>query len=146
MASALIVYGSTTGNTEAVAEQLESILKDAGHTTKVLNASDASAAGLCDGYDVVLFGCSTWGQDSIELQDDFIPIFDDFDKIGVSGKKAAAFGCGDSSYEYFCGAVDEIERKLNELGAKVLCAGLKIDGDVEEAEVAKWAKDVVAGI
>ena len=145
MASALIVYGSTTGNTEYVAETVERILAGKGFSAKLVNASSAKADGLCDGYDLVLFGCSTWGDDSIELQDDFIPLFDDFDKIGASGKKTAVFGCGLSSYEYFCGAVDAIEEKLNGLGAKVLNT-LKIDGDPqsEKSEIESWADRVAA--
>lgn len=147
MVSALIVYGSTTGNTEYVAEVAERVLSGKGFEVKMLNASSATAQGLCDGYDVVLFGCSTWGDDSIELQDDFIPLFDDFGQIGASGKHTAVFGCGLSSYEYFCGAVDAIEEKLNGMGAKVIDT-LKIDGDpqAEKSEIESWAARVAASL
>lgn len=145
MSAVLIVYGSTTGNTEYVADVAEKTLSGAGHSVKKINVTSASAAGLCDGYDLILFGCSTWGDDSIELQDDFIPLFDEFESIGASGKKVAAFGTGDSSYTYFCGAVDAIEEKLGQLGATVL-EGLKIDGDPqsETSEIEAWAKRIVA--
>ncbi len=125
---ALIVYGSTTGNTEFVAKACEKLLADAGHEVSVEDAGKVSADGLCAPYDLVLFGCSTWGDEEIELQDDFIDLFDNFDAIGASGKKTGVFGTGDSSYTYFCGAVDAIEEKLNALGASVLDT-LKIDGD-----------------
>lgn len=143
MASALIVYGSTTGNTEYVAETIQRVLAGKGFSPKLLDVSSAQADGLCDGYDLVLFGCSTWGDDSIELQDDFIPLFDNFDKIGAAGKKTAVFGCGLSSYDFFCGAVDAIEEKLNELGAQVLDT-LKIDGDPqsEKSEIEIWADQI----
>lgn len=143
MASALIVYGSTTGNTEYVAEEIGRILTGKGMSVKLLNASSAKAAGLCDGYDLVFFGCSTWGDDSIELQDDFIPLFDNFDKINASGKKTAVFGCGLSDYTYFCGAVDAISEKLNDLGAQVIDT-LKIDGDPqsEKDEIESFANRV----
>lgn len=145
MASALIVYGSTTGNTEYVAEVAERVLAGKGMSVKMLNVSSATAAGLCDGYDLILFGCSTWGDDSIELQDDFIPLFDNFDQIGAAGKKTAVFGCGLSDYTYFCGAVDAIEEKLNALGAQVIDT-LKIDGDPqsEKGEIESWAGRVAA--
>ncbi len=143
MAKALIVYGSTTGNTEYVADIAESVLKSSGFEVTKSNVSSVSAAGLCDGYDLSLFGCSTWGDDSIELQDDFIPLFDDLDKINAGGKKTAVFGCGLSDYTHFCGAVDAIEQKLNALGATVVDT-LKIDGDpqTERAEIEAWAKRV----
>lgn len=147
MASALIVYGSTTGNTEYVAEVAQRTLAAKGLDVKLENAASAKAQGLCDGYDLVLFGCSTWGDDSIELQDDFIPLFDDFDKIGAAGKKTAVFGCGLSSYDYFCGAVDAIEEKLQELGAQVIDT-LKIDGDPqpEKNAIEAWAARVSAAV
>ena len=145
MASALIVYGSTTGNTEYVADVAERVLTETGATVKKMDASDADPEGLCDGYDLVLFGCSTWGDDSIELQDDFIPLFDSFDSINARGKKVAVFGCGDSSYEYFCGAVDAIEKKLDEMGAQVLDT-LKIDGDPqsEKDNIESWTRGIAA--
>lgn len=144
MSKALIVYGSTTGNTEFVASVAERILHESCSEVKKMDAADADSVGLCDDYDLVLFGCSTWGDDSIELQDDFIPLFDSFEQINAKGKKFAVFGCGDSSYEYFCGAVDAIEQKLNELGAEVLDT-LKIDGDPqsEKEEIEQWTKGVV---
>lgn len=145
MASALIVYGSTTGNTEYVAGVAERVLAEAGATVQKLDAGGVQAKGLCDGYDLVLFGCSTWGDESIELQDDFVALFDDFELIGAKGKTTAVFGCGDSSYTYFCGAVDVIEQKLQELGAEVIDT-LKIDGDpqAEKTAIESWTRKVAA--
>ena len=143
MATALIVYGSTTGNTEYVAGVAEKALAGAGFAVKKMDASGVSAPGLCDGYDLVLFGCSTWGDDSIELQDDFVPLFDEFDAINANGKKTAVFGTGDTSYTYYCGAVDAIAEKLAEMGATVLDT-LKIDGDPqsEQENIEDWAQGV----
>ena len=144
MARALIVYGSTTGNTEYVAGVVDRVLNGQGFSTSKLDAGQADAAGLCDGYDLVLFGCSTWGHDTIELQDDFIDLFDNFEKINAAGKAVAVFGCGDTAYPYYCGAVDVIAEKLAEMGAKVVGELLKIDGDPqsEDAEIETWAEQV----
>lgn len=144
MASILIVYGSTTGNTESVAETIGSKLETAGHTVSVKEVSDVSTKGLCNAYDTVLFGCSTWGNDEIELQDDFVPFFDSFDALEAKGKNVAVFGCGDSGYTYFCGAVDAIQEKLSEQGANILVEGLKIDGDPqsEKSAIDAWADSV----
>ena len=144
MSKVLIVYGSTTGNTEWVAGEVEKAAKAAGHDVETKNAAKAKADGLCQGRDLVVFGCSTWGDEDIELQDDFIPLFDALDKSGVQGRKAAVFGCGDSSYTHFCGAVDAIEEKLEGLGVDLLADGLKIDGDPHTAkeDIEVWGKDV----
>jgi len=144
MSKALIVYGSTTGNTETVAVHVQATIQKAGWETVIKSADDVSAAGLANGYDLVLFGCSTWGDDDIELQDDFVPLFDDLDKAGLSGKKIAVFGCGDSSYTHFCGAVDAIEEKIQSLGAVLVNASLKIDGDPEKDDAVAWAQEVLS--
>lgn len=60
-----------------------------------------SPDGLCEGRDVALFGCSAWGTDEVELQTDFEPLFEAFDRIGVKGVKTACFASGDSSFEAF---------------------------------------------
>lgn len=147
MASALIVYGSTTGNTEYVASVIEKTLAGAGCDVKNVDAASVTPAGLCEGYDLIFFGCSTWGDDSIELQDDFVPLFDAFDTIGASGKNTAVFGTGDTSYAYYCGAVDAIAEKLQQLGAEVLDT-LKIDGDPQDEHdaIEIWAKNVAAKV
>ncbi len=144
MSKALIVFGSTTGNTEGVSDDIAKVLEGGGHDVDVKSAADVDVEGMADGYDVVLLGCSTWGDDEIELQDDFIPVFDDMDKCGLKGKKVAVFGCGDSSYEYFCGAVDVIEEKAEQLGAELLGDTLKIDGDPDTDEVNSWAEGIMA--
>lgn len=61
MAKILEVYGSTTGNTESIAHAIEAKLQAAGNNVTVVNAADAQADGLADGYDAVLFGASCWG-------------------------------------------------------------------------------------
>lgn len=144
MSKALIVYGSTTGNTEEVSAALAGAIKGSGNDVDVKSAADVSADGMAEGYDMVLLGCSTWGDDDIELQDDFVDLFDDLDKTGINGKKVAVFGCGDSSYTHFCGAVDAIEEKSEQLGANIILDSLKIDGDPDDSEVARWGEAVIA--
>ncbi|MDR2354164.1 MAG: flavodoxin [Deltaproteobacteria bacterium] len=148
MANILIVYGSTTGNTEWVAAALETQLKAAGHQVDKVKAGDADASGLCANRDLVLFGCSTWGDDEIELQEDFIPLFENFDKIGAAGIKTAVFGCGDEDYKYFCGAVDAITDKLNALGSKVVGSKLKINGDPGDSadDIKSWGVSVLESL
>ena len=148
MANILIVYGSTTGNTEWAAQALGRQFQAAGQEAEVLNAARAVPAGLCQGRDLVVFGCSTWGQDEIELQDDFQPLFERFDQIGADGVKCAVFGCGDRDYTFFCGAVDVITERLAALGAQVLGEKLKINGDPSEAadSLDKWGRGLLAAL
>lgn len=148
MSNILIVYGSTTGNTAGIAEALGKQFTAAGHSVSVKDAANVSPDGLCDGNDAVLFACSAWGVDEVELQSDFEPLFDEFDKINASGVKIACFASGDTAFEHFCGAVDTIEARLNELGAVQIAEGLKLDGDysANQSEVKEWGVKILAGL
>ena len=111
----------------------------------VLNAADAAAEHLADGYDAVLFGASAWGEDDVELQDDFAPLFEEFGVMDLKGRKLAAFASGDRDYPHFCGAVDVIEARGKELGAEVLADGLRLEGDGggSRDEIAAFVQEIV---
>lgn len=143
MGKALVVFGSTTGNTETVAEVVAKTLEAEGMEVVLKDVAGVEPEGLADGYDFVVFGCSTWGDEDIELQEDFIPLYDALEMSGLTGKKVAVFGCGDSSYTHFCGAVDAIMKKASTLGAKVVDLPLKIDGSPDAAEARAWARSVL---
>lgn len=144
MSKILVVYGSTTGNTESVAEVIGDVLKKAGSDVVVKNVTDASVSELGDGYDLTLLGVSTWGDEEIEFQEDFEPFYQDMDNAQLKDKKVALFGCGDSSYQYFCGAVTELRTKVDALGANLVNEPLLIDGDpsVVRSEIEEWAEEV----
>lgn len=145
MSKVLIVYGSSTGNTESIARKLCDILTAAGQEADLRNAAEVSAPGLADGFDAVLLGCSAWGMEDLELQDDFAPLFEEMDSMNLSGKKLAAFASGDSGYEHFCGAVPAIEAKGRDLGATIIADGLKVEGDAAAApaEIQHFAETVL---
>jgi len=144
MSKALIIYGSTTGNTEFTAETIREYLQKNDYDVTLLNVTDVSVDELKKEYDLYFLGCSTWGDDEIELQEDFVDFYENMDSdISLNDKNFSVFGCGDSSYEYFCGAVDVIEAKVKKLGGKVLAESLRIDGDPEEEEIDEWTQDVL---
>ncbi len=142
MSKSLIVYGSTTGNTETAAEYVAEAFENKEIDVELKNVTEVSVADLSNGYDIVLFGCSTWGEEEIELQDDFIPLYDSLENADLKGKKVSVFGCGDSDYTYFCGAVDAIEEKLEKMGAVVVGDSLKIDGDPDRDEIVGWGSGI----
>ena len=148
MAKALIIYGSTTGNTESTADTIAKAISDRDIATTVKDVGSAVPGDFDNTYDIFLFGCSTWGDEEIELQEDFAEFYETMDRLDLRGKKIAVFGCGDSSYTHFCGAVDTLEEKTKDLGGELVVSGLKIDGDpydVEE-EIVSWAGSVAAAV
>ena len=124
MQACLMVYASMTGNTEELAEWIAEGIRKAGGSVDVKDILEADVTDLHK-YDGILLGAYTWGDG--ELPDEFLSFYDEMDLINIAGKKAAAFGSCDSSYEHRGGAVDLLIAKLKELGADVVQDGLKID-------------------
>jgi len=141
MPKALVVYGSTTGNTEMLASYIADTMKEQGIDVRIGNVTDIDVEDLLN-YELILLGSSTWGDG--ELQDDFTAFYDDMEGMSLRGKRGAAFGPGDSSYEHFCAAVDLLEKKLKTCGAEIVAPALKVDGDVTEAEdmAKQWAAQI----
>ncbi len=134
MAKIRIVYGSETGNTESIAQMLESELKGKGHDVDCASAADVPAKDLGNGYDCVLMGTSLWGVDEVELQGDFQEYENSFGDMGLSGKKCAAFTSGSADYPLCCHGVNFIEEKYNEVGATIITEGLRIEGDANDGK------------
>lgn len=140
----LIIFSSTTGNTESMSQTVQEALEANGIETKIKNVIEASVGELNGEHDIVLLGCPSYGDDEIELQEDFEEFYEKMDGKKLDGKKFAVFAPGDSSYEHFCGSVDLLEEKIEELGGMIVESGLKIDGDPDDAidEIMKWGASV----
>jgi flavodoxin I len=143
MATAIVIYGSTTGNTEELSADVVNGLEKGGLDVTVLEVTEADVNMLSD-YDLIVLGSSTWGEG--DLQEDFLDFYDEMDGVSLAGKKAAVFGAGDSDLypDTFCEAVNILEKKLKECGAKIVIEGLKIDGDVLDAldDAEAWGVNV----
>ena len=79
-----VVYWSGTGNTEAMAQEVEQGMKDAGAEAEVFEAAAFSGDKMAE-YDAIAFGCPSMGDEELE-DTEFAPMFDDC-KNGLSGKK-----------------------------------------------------------
>ncbi|MDR2917276.1 MAG: flavodoxin FldA [Tannerella sp.] len=109
-----IIFGSTTGMTEDIANKIASqlnISKD--NVYEVANITPE----IVSQYDVLLLGSSTWG--SGELQDDWYDGVEVLKKSDLNGKKISFFGTGDSeSYpDTFCDAIGLIYKEIRSSGA-----------------------------
>jgi len=91
MANIGIYYGSTTGNTQDLAEKIAKALNVPSSDVHDVSSAKADFSA----YEVLLFGSSTLGIG--DLQDDWESFIDDVKDADLSGKKVALFGCGDSS-------------------------------------------------
>ena len=126
MAKIGIFYGSTTGNTEMVAQEIQKLLGE--ELVDLHDVESADKISLND-YDFLLFGIPTW--DIGELQEDWedwLKNLDDPD-VELKGKKTAIFGVGDQEGypDTFGDALKAIYDKLKARDAIVVCD--------------KWSKD-----
>ncbi|WP_029905271.1 flavodoxin [Prevotella sp. 10(H)] len=116
-----IVYGSSTGATEAVAEKLQSALGDA----DLFNAESVNIDDLKP-YDFLIFGASTTGIG--DLQDDWEMLLPKMEKMDFSGKKVALFSLGDSASfsTSFAGAMYHLYKALK--GKVEIVGSVSADG------------------
>ena len=141
MKKATIIFGSTTGNTETVADKIVETMS--GYDVQVIYVTDAKDDASVQEADLVLYGCSTMGLG--ELQEDFIPYYENrMTPALLKGKNVAVFGLGDKeNYEdYFCWAADILSKKVTECGGNLVCEPLKVDGEPDDNEdaVTAWAQ------
>ena len=88
MKKTLVVFGSSTGTLEGIAEDIASKLG-----ADVKNVSEIDVA-LLEEYDNLLLGSSTWGAG--EVQDDWYDGLEVLKQANLAGKTIALYGCGDA--------------------------------------------------
>ncbi|ASA22828.1 flavodoxin [Paenibacillus donghaensis] len=131
MAKVLVAYASLTGNTEEMAELIVEGIREAGGEAVLKSVTECNAAEI-KAYEGVLLGAYTWGDG--ELPDEMLDFYEELDELDLGTLPAAAFGSGDTGYEIYCGAVNELEKKLQERGAVLVQESLKIEYGPNAAE------------
>lgn len=119
-----IFYGSTTGNTENVAEKIATELGIG--KEDIHNVADTQVQAV-QPYEVLLLGCSTWGVG--EMQDDWNDFLFKLKDMDLKNKIVALFGCGDAASfgSSFCDALGLIYKELQQTGCS-------FTGEVETSE------------
>lgn len=121
MNKTVVVYGSSTGTCEAIAEKIASRLG-----AECVNVQDMNVSTVADNQNLIL-GTSTWGAG--ELQDDWYDGVNVLKSSDLSGKVIALFGCGDAeSYgDTFVGGMGELYEAVKESGAHII-GQVPVDG------------------
>jgi flavodoxin I len=116
-----LFYGSTTGITEYIAQQIEDAWHAAGmEAVEALNIGHVKDIALLVEFDALILGIPTWNIG--QLQDDWEILLPQLDKLDFTGKKIAMFGIGDQ-YGYpdnFLDAVGILGSKFRERGAQLV--------------------------
>ena len=126
-----VVYWSSTGNTEAMANAVEEGAKDAGAEVSVFEATEFSAEKT-EEFEAIAFGCPAMGDEVLE-ETEFEPMFEACE-AKLAGKRIVLFGSygwGDGQWMQ-----DWEERCRNhkaELVAdSVICEEMPDDGGLEK--------------
>lgn len=116
MSKTIVVFGSSTGTCEGIADKIAAKLG-----VETLNVQDLTS-DIVAANDNLILGTSTWGAG--EMQDDWYDGVKVLQGADLSGKTIALFGCGDAeSYgDTFVGGIGELYNAIKDSGAKFIGA------------------------
>ncbi len=137
-----VLYGTETGHSEEVAEKLGHRLLEAGFRARVVDMADYHPKGLKQER-FLLVVVSTHGEGEPPAPaEGFFEFLHSIKAPRLTGMRFAVCALGDSSYQFFCQAGKDIDRRLEELGAERIVE--RVDCDVDyEAPAERWISSVV---
>ncbi len=126
-----VLYGSESGNAEALAQRTRKSLSKKGLQARVHDLSEVSPADL-SGMTHVLMISSTWGDgDPPDNALEFHQAVMSPQAPKLPGLKFSVCALGDTSYEKFCQTGKDFDRRFEELGAQRLAQRVDCDVDFE---------------
>lgn len=140
-----IISASQTGNALSLAKRLNSYLNDKNKKTYFVKSSDYNFKKIKNEKILILI-ISTQGEG--EPPEEALSLY----KFIMSNKAPtlnhlyySIFALGDTSYDFFCQAGKDFDKRLHELGAKRLLDRLDVDIEYEENYI-KWTKDLLSSL
>ncbi|QCI18391.1 assimilatory sulfite reductase (NADPH) flavoprotein subunit [Buchnera aphidicola (Aphis nasturtii)] len=140
--SITIISASQTGNARMLAERLNKYLNENNKKTHLVSAADYNFKKIKDERFLILI-ISTQGEG--EPPEEALSLY----KF-IMSKRApklydlqySVFALGDSSYNLFCQAGKDFDKRINELGGKNLLN--RLDADIEyEDDYVQWSKELL---
>lgn len=145
MANVLILYVSSTGNTEIMAETIAGYLEYKEHDVHI-KAFDFDPIDVkeLEKYDLILIGThsSDDGQIPFEAED----FYDELDEANLKGRLFGVFGSGDTVYDEFCLSIDLMGDKLEHLGAILIPERLKVDLTPDDDDIQRCEQFAEMGL
>ncbi len=126
-----VLYGTESGNSEALADLTVKTAKKKGFKAKMVNMADIEPASLKKAVNLLVI-VSTWGDgEPPEAAEAFHKSFMKED-LSLSGVQFSVCSLGDTSYEQFCQTGKDFDTRLETLGAKRLYDRVDCDVDYDE--------------
>jgi len=140
-----VLYGTESGNSEALADLTTKAAKALGFKAKAVNMADIKVAKLKDIKNLLVI-VSTWGEgDPPETATDFYEAFMSDQAPKLEGTRFSVLGLGDTSYEDFCKMGIDFDARLEALGARRVYDRVDCDVDYDD-DFAAWHKGVLAAL
>ena len=138
-----IVFGTVYGSAQFVAESLSEKLIDKGYEAKLWQTEELHDY-VPDAHDTLILVSSTTGQG--DLPDGLVSWFEMVRSAGLylPELQYSVVGLGDSSYETYCGAGEQLDTLFKEIGAQPVLELFRIDAceTMEpELEALNWLED-----
>jgi len=138
-----ILFGTQTGNSEAIAEDMSKIANEAGFRAKV-NSLDNITMDILGNMENVAIITSTYGEG--EMPDNAQLFWDALSANtapNLTNIKYSVLALGDTGYEEFCHAGKLIDTRFEQLGATRIQERVDCDVDYEELSE-KWTSSLIA--
>lgn len=140
-----VLYGTESGNSESLADQMAKAAKAQGFKAKAVNMADTKVAKLKD-IENLLVIISTWGEgDPPETATDFYEEFMSDKAPKLENTRFSVLGLGDTSYEDFCKMSKDFDARLEALGAKRISDRVDCDVDFDD-DFEAWKKNVLKAL
>ena len=136
-----IIYGSRTGNAEAIASDVARLAESHDMAATVMSMDDITLETLAAKERVMII-CSTYGEG--DMPDNAQGLWEaaQDSSVDLSGVHYSVLALGDTAYETFCQAGRDWDRRLEELGANRIAE--RIDCSVDYTENAEgWTHAVL---
>ncbi|WP_130859418.1 assimilatory sulfite reductase (NADPH) flavoprotein subunit [Gracilibacillus phocaeensis] len=130
--TATILYGSETGNSQTLAEQLSDKLKGMQREVHVSSMDDFKAKKLKEVEDLFIITATHGEGDPPDNAIEFHEFLHSRKAPKLQGAKFSVLSLGDESYEHFCQTGLDFDKRLEELGAERIHPRVDCDVDFEE--------------
>jgi flavodoxin I len=157
MNRALIVYGSTSGNTAYLANFVEAGLLKSGYEVMRKDVREVQFDELKN-YELLVFGSSTWdgakkdglsGKDQNQniqgnLQVDMKKFVESLSSYDFSQQAVAVYGVGHYSYTFTCNAANVLEEFVNSHNGRLVIESFRVTDvvDLSEDAIEQWASEI----
>ncbi len=137
----LIIFGTETGNSEALADDAKSFAGEYGLDAKIMDMDDISVDDLSNSKRLLIC-CSTWGEgDQPTNAEDLYEEVCESEDGCMSDVNFAVLALGDTAYEFFCESGKQWDTIIEQKGGTRVNDRIDCDVDYDDDdECENWIK------